>query len=240
MLIHGGMHEDAVATLERAIAASGDRYSCNLRIAEIYRAMQRWSDALEAIERAATADPARLDAYELALDVALESGDSHRILNACRALIKIDPVNLSAHNALGTLYMRMGDTDAAMRAANTLIRLEPDNTSHHFKKALLSQHKGEIALAVQEFSLVVHLAPEGPHSEAAREALETLDALQLNQIATLAMDDMVFRTKLERNPQDAVMERGFYLSDTGTQVLSELCAQSLGSLPTPLRTSMYN
>jgi tetratricopeptide (TPR) repeat protein len=235
-----GLYEKAVASLERAIAANGDGYTCTLRIADIYRKREKWSAAYDAVEKATALSPTRLPAYEMALTIALEAGDRARVLRASQALIKLEPRHLYAHNALGAIYIQLGDVDAAMRAANTLIRIDPHNAAHRFKKALLCQHKGEIALAVHEFSLAISLEPEGPHSEAARESLEVLDSFQLNQIATLAMEDQVFRAKLSRDPVGAVSERGFTLSDLGNHVLLELSAESLADLPEPTRPTLYN
>lgn len=235
-----GEYAAAVVSLQRAMDANADHYVCTLRLADLYRTLQQWNEAYSAAEKAVALSPARLPAYEMALAIALEAGDPERVIHASRALIKIDPRHLPAHNALGAVYTQLGDVDAAMRAASTLIRLDPQNASHHFKKALLCQHKGEIRLAVREFLLTIQLEPIGPHADAARDALETLDTFQLNQIATLAMEDMVFRTKLLREPLEAAGERGFLLSELGNQVLTELSANNFDDLPEPCRTILYN
>jgi hypothetical protein len=105
---------------------------------------------------------------------------------------------------------------------------------------MLCQHKGEVGSAVHEFTQAIILEPDGMHSCAARHALEALDSYQLNQIATLAMEDMVFRAKLSRDPVAAVSERGFTLSEVGNNLLADLTAQSLCDLPEPCRPAMYN
>src|SRR5579884_2984984 len=171
------------------------------------------------------------------MTIALEAGDCRRAIAAGRALLKISPRHVPAHDTLGAAYIQMGDVDAAMRITNALIRLDPDTAAHHFKKALLCQHKGEIALAVQEFTEALLLDPNGPHAEDAREALQALDAHQLNQIVTLAMEDSVFRLKLDREPVEAAAERGFYLSETGNQLLIELSSFVLSESPTRVARS---
>jgi len=135
---------------------------------------------------------------------------------------------------------RNGDIPAALRIANTLIRMDPASAEHHYNKALLCQHQSEIELAVHEFMHAIWLEPDGPYSDQARCFLEDLDVLQLNQIAILANDDLVFRTKLSRNCQQAAIERGFALSPVGEQLLQEYCEDSLGERPAAMRASRYH
>lgn len=235
-----GNLREAVTSLERAIAEGAEGFEIRLRIAEWYGKMQEWPAALDAAEAACALAPNRLSPYEALMTLALEAGDCQRAVLACNALIKLAPRHLLAHNALGAAYIQLGDVDAAMRVTNTLIRLDPETPSHHFKKALLCQHKGEVALAVHEFTETVRLDGEGPHAEAARDALETLDIFQLNQIVTLAIEDRIFRTRLERDPVETVLARGFALSDNGTQILFEILSQPLPDFPEPCLPLLYN
>jgi tetratricopeptide (TPR) repeat protein len=233
-------YHQAIASLQRAIATGADEYTCTLHIAAIYSLEQRWDGAFGALERAISLAPRRTLGHELLMDVAIEAGDPDRALSASQALIKLVPRHISAHNALGAIYMQRGDVDAAMRVTNTLIRLDPKSPAHHFKKALLCQHKGEVALAVQEFTITHRLDPEGLYSDAAREALENLDSYQINQVLTLAMEDVVFRAKLLRDAPEAAEDRGFALSDMGNHILGELCTQLLTEVPDRCRPLRYN
>ncbi|HZO88071.1 MAG TPA: tetratricopeptide repeat protein [Chthonomonadaceae bacterium] len=235
-----GAFSEAIASLTQAIAAGANDCACYLQLADLYRVQRQWEAALAAAEQALALDPSRLAAYETMMTIALEAGDCRRAIAAGRALLKISPRHVPAHDTLGAAYIQMGDVDAAMRITNALIRLDPDTAAHHFKKALLCQHKGEIALAVQEFTEALLLDPNGPHAEDAREALQALDAHQLNQIVTLAMEDSVFRLKLDREPVEAAAERGFYLSETGNQLLIELSSFVLSESPHPCRPIRYN
>lgn len=235
-----GQAELAAEVVERALALCPQSYACALRAADLYRRMRRWNAAFGALEQAMAFVPARRTAREMALTIALEAGDRQRILAAGQALLRQEPRHLAAHNALGAVYMQMGDVESAMRAAGALLRLDPLNPAHHFKMALLSQHKGDIAVAVEEFMQTLALEPDGPHAEAAREALEILDMHQIHQIAILAMEDMVFRAKLSRDAVEAALERGFTLSAFGNQALVELTTYNLADLPEPERPLLYN
>jgi tetratricopeptide (TPR) repeat protein len=239
-LIEQKQHVRAAALLERVFAIETIEYEGALWIARLYREMMHWPAALAAAERAIALAPNRLPAYEILMGIALEAGDRPRAVAASQALIKIAPRHIPAHSALGAVYIQMGDMEAAMRVTNTLIRLDPETAAHHFKKALLCQHQGEVALAVYEFTQTMRLDRDGSYAEAAREALETLDAYQINQIFTLAMEDAVFRAKLLRDPAEAALERGFALSDAGCQLLAELSSNALPEIPAPCRPILYN
>jgi tetratricopeptide (TPR) repeat protein len=233
-------YHEAVASLQRAIATGADEYTCTLHIAVIYSIEQYWENAFVALEKAISLAPNRTVGLELLMDIAIEAGDPNRALAASQALIKLVPRHLSAHNALGAIYMQRGDVDAAIRVTNTLIRLDPKNPANHFKKALLCQHKGEVGLAVEEFTLAYRLDPDGIYADPARDALENLDSYQINQVLTLAMEDLVFRAKLMRDAEDAVAERGYALSSMGNHILGELCEDLLDDVPTQCRPLRYN
>jgi tetratricopeptide (TPR) repeat protein len=239
-LIEQKQHTQAAALLERVFAIETLEYEGALWIARLYREMKQWPAALAAAERAIVLAPNRLPAYEILMGIALEAGDRPRAVAASQALIKIAPRHIPAHSALGAVYIQMGDMEAALRVTNTLIRLDPETAAHHFKKALLCQHRGEVALAVYEFTQTMRLDRDGSYADAAREALETLDAYQINQIFTLAMEDAVFRAKLLRDPAEAALERGFALSDAGCQLLAELSSNALPEIPAPCRPIHYN
>ncbi len=233
-------YDEAARVLAQIVAEGLTDAECALRVAGLYRELRLWRQALYAVERAIALQGATFAAYEMLLATALEAGDRPRALAASHALIKIAPRHIPAHSAQGAVYIQMGDVEAAMRVANTLIRLDPDTAAHHFKKALLCQHQGEVALAVHEFSQTIRLDPDGPHAGAAREAVETLDVFQINHILTLAMEDVVFRAKLQRDPVEAVIERGFALSDNGGAILTELAQHALPEFPHAARPLFYN
>lgn len=233
-------YTEAVTNLKRAITLGADQYASLVHIADIHRAQGQWQEAYAAVEEAIALEPQRLVAHEMALTIACDASDTPRIFKTSRTLIKLSPRHIAAHSALGMAFMNLNNMEAALRVTNTLIRLDPDNAAHHYKKALLCQHQGEVALAVHEFTITVRLDPHGSHATPAREALENLDAFQLNQVLTLSMEDVVFRTKLFRDPLEAVEERGYSLSDTGSQILLELCSHLIPLPGDTTRVARYN
>lgn len=235
-----GRRTQAVLSLENAIAAGADPYGCRLRIADIYRTMEEWNAALGAAEEAAALQPERQAAYELLMTIAIEAGNTERVLAASNALIRLSPRHLLAYAAQSNAYLQMGEIDAAMRVTNNLIRLDPHTAAHRFRKAMLCQHKGEIGLAVQELTAALQLEPEGPYADAALDALQSLDLLQIDQIMTLAAEDSIFRTKFLREPGETASARGFVLSENGTQLLKELSTILLPELTLPCPVRYYN
>ena len=220
-------YEEAVTDLRRAIASGADAYACTLHIADLESRRQNWMRALCAAEQAVALAPERLTAYEALMTIALNAGDFERAIAACQTLLKRAPRHLTAHETLGMIYMQAGDVDAALRVLNALLRFTPDNPACHFRKGLLCQHKGEIGAAIEAFCATLYLDPDGPFAEEAREAVEALDAFQLNQILTLGMDDMVFRAQLRRGAGAAASARGFVLSEQGAHILADLCVHLL-------------
>lgn len=235
----GQLHK-ALTCFERAIEMGADTYSCTLRMAEIYRDLGAPQIAMECIEKAMDLVPERTQGYELLIAITLESQDFTRAIEACKKLIKMAPRHVMAHTALATAYIQIEEFDKALRAVNVLIRFEPETADHHFKKAMLCQALQSYAIAAYHFCYVLHLEPDGIHASAAHDSLGVLDQCQVNQILLLANDDKVFRLKLQHNPLDAVLERGFYLSEYGLQTFLEISSQLMKNLPEPCHYRIYN
>lgn len=235
----GELHK-ALLSLERAAEAGADAYSCTLRMAEIYRELGALQVALECVEKAVKLRPERAQGYELLIAMTLETQKFVAAIEACQKLIKMSPRHIMAHTALATAYIQIEEFDKALRAVNVLIRFEPESADHHFKKAMICQALQNYALSAYHFCYVLHLEADGMHAAAAHEALSVLDQCQVNQIMLLANDDKVFRLKLQRDPLDAIRERGFYLSEYGLQTFLEISSQMVSNLPEPCHYRTYN
>ena len=239
-LMSGGEFARAIEAFRHAIGIGADDSRCLHRIAEAFRQMRQWEDALDTAELFALLGPGDPFRWELVLELAEQAGDRPAAEIAIRALIKLSPKHIRAHTALNKIQLRDGDIPAARRSADTLIRLDPESALHHYNKALLCQHQSDIDQAVNEFVLTICLEPEGPWADSARCFLQDLDVMQLNQITTLAFDDVVFRTRLTRDCREAVRSRGFALSPMGEQLLQEFCDNDLTRLSEPTRIAQYN
>lgn len=235
-----GQVNEAIASLQQALQFGADRYTCYLQLARLYQAQGQWPEAVSAAEKAIAADPRQVPARETIIALYLEARNYERAIAASQELLKISPRHLPARDALGAAYIGVGDVDAAARVTNELIRLEPNNAAHHFTKALLCQHRGEVRMAVEEFCRVLDMAEGTELAACAREHLDAIDAFQINQILALAMDDPLFRLRVLQNPEQAIVERGFFLSESGQQILHTLAAQELAELTTECKTRLYH
>jgi tetratricopeptide (TPR) repeat protein len=226
-----GDYAAAIDSLEAAIRLGADPYDCYLRQASLYRSLGRWGDAVTSAEKAVERGPNRLAAREAVIALLLQVRDYERAVEASRELIRIAPRHMPARDALGAAYMGLGDVDAAIRVANEMIRLETGNPVHRFKRAMLLQHKGEVRMALADFERVLDMSDDPDLSDAAREQLDALDLSQLHGILLLAADDAVFRAKLIMDPERAILERGFSLTDWGLRRLADLAVEDLDNFP---------
>ena len=228
--IEAGRFDRALVNLATARSSGADAYLCTLRMASIYRRMERMSEAVEEAEFATFLDPTRSPGWTILLEFAEESGDLLRAFTASETLLKLSPRHIPAHIFQANALMQQGDAHAALKVINNLIQLSPDNPEHHFRKAQISQHLNESAVAIQEFVQVIRLDPEGEFAEAARESVEALDMFHLSQIAMLASEDAIFRAKLCQNCLEAIRERGYSLGPMGEHLLANFCEDELKNL----------
>jgi tetratricopeptide (TPR) repeat protein len=223
-----GQYDEAIESLQKAIALAPQNPKHVIRLANLYKAQHKLEPAIEAMKKAIEIDPRNPGARESLLQIYLESGRYDEAITESKVLLKRHPRNLYARDILGVVYLQTGHIDKALQVTNELIHLDPMDPSNHFKKAVLYQQKGEIGKAVQEFSRVLEMDPDGEMAEEAREAVTALDSYQLRQVVTLAVEDPIFRAKLGRDPESAVLEKGFLLSYSGVMALKQI---DLGKLP---------
>jgi tetratricopeptide (TPR) repeat protein len=240
LLERNGRYEEAIESLRKAIALAPENARHVIRLANLYRAQKKLEPAIEAMKQAIELDPRNPGARESLLQIYLELGRYDEAISEGKTLIKRHPRNLYARDILGVAYLQMGLIDKALHVTNEMIHLDPMDAANHFKKAVLYQQKGEISKAIQEFSRVLDMDPEGEMAEDAREAVASLDGYQLRQVVTLAVEDPIFRTKLMRDPESAVVERGFMLSYSGILALRQLDMDNLPSIEPGLQNRYYS
>lgn len=231
---------EAIVSLDLAMNLGADPYDCYLRQARLYQSLGRWGEAVSTVEKAIERKPNRVAAREAMVALLLQSRDFERAIMAGKDLLKIAPRHVAARDALGAAYMGLGDVDAALRVTNELIRMDPSDPLHRFKRALLCRHKGEARMAVAEFQRVLDMTEDTDLADAVREHLDELDLSQLHSILLLAADDPVFRTKVVSDPERAVTERGFGLTEWGIRRLAEMASDDLAGYPGPGSPRSYH
>jgi len=236
-LAERGQYDEAIAQIKEAIAICPQEPKCSIQLANLYRAQNKMGPAIEAMKKAVDLDPTDSSTLEQLLQVLVELGHYDEAIARGRRMLKRFPRNLFARDILGIAYLQQGKIDESLRVTNELIRLAPSDPAHHFKKAVLLQQKGEISQAMAAFTRALDMDPQGDMADDAREAIAALDSYQLRQILTLAVEDVVFRTKLVLDPESASQERGFLLSAGGVLALRQI---DLESLPGDARFRYYH
>ena len=226
-LAQRGLYDEAIAQVKEAIAIYPAEPKCSVQLASLYRARNMIGPAIEAMKKAVDLDPSDSNTNEQLLQALIELGRYEEAIKLSRRMLATFPKNLFARDVLGIAYLQQGKIDESLQVTNELIRLAPGDPAHHFKKAVLLQQKGEIAQAMSTFTRALDMDPCGDMADDAREAIAALDSYQLRQILTIAVEDMVFRTKLVRDPESASMERGFLLSSSGIQTLRQIDIETL-------------
>lgn len=226
-LAERGLYDEAIERVKEAIAIFPRESKCSVQLACLYRAQNKIGAAIEAMKTAVGLDPNDSITYEQLLQSLIELGHYDEAIKRSRRMLLTFPRNLFARDVLGIAYLQQGKIDESLQVTNELIRLAPGDPAYHFKKAVLLQQKGEIAQAMSAFTLALEMDPAGDMADDAREAIAALDSYQLRQILTIAVEDVVFRTKLMRDPESASMERGFLLSNGGIQTLRQIDIESL-------------
>lgn len=226
-LAERGMYDEAIAHVKEAIAICPQEPKCSVQLANLYRAQNKMGPAIEAMKKAVALDPKDSGTQEQLLQALVELARYDEAITLGRKLLAAFPRNLFARDVLGIAYLQQGRIDESLKVTSELIRLAPADPAHHFKKAVLLQQKGEIAQAMSAFTRALEMDPGGDMADDAREAIAALDSYQLRQILTIAVEDVVFRTKLILDPESASNERGFKLSSSGIMTLRQIDIESL-------------
>ena len=226
-LAEQGLYDEAIAHVKEAIAICPQEPKCSVQLANLYRAQNKMGPAIEAMKKAVDLDPKDSGTQEQLLQVLIELGRYDEAIVLGRRLLRCFPKNMFARDVLGIAYLQQGKIDESLKVTSELINLSPGDPAHHFKKAVLLQQKGEIAQAMTSFTRALEMDPDGDMADDAREAIAALDSYQLRQILTIAVEDIIFRTKLVLDPDSASRERGFRLSPSGIMTLRQVDIESL-------------
>ena len=115
-----------------------------------------------------------------ALELANTYFDAERYADAIKwyeASLQIDPSNPNASTDLGVSYYYSGQVDRALERFAASLELDPKHTKTLLNQGIvLAFGKQDLAGAQEAWKQVVALAPESPEGQAARRALEGVEA----------------------------------------------------------------
>ncbi|MBC7808347.1 MAG: tetratricopeptide repeat protein [Akkermansiaceae bacterium] len=236
-LVAAGHTEKAVAHLRRLTQTVPGTTRASLKMANLLKESKRVGEALTVLRRATVEAPANPAPHEALAELALEVGATDEAITSAKLLLALVPRSIAARDILSAAYLQRGLLSDALRVAQELCRLDPNEPLHHFKRGVLLQQMGIVGGATEAYLRVLaDCAGDEEYEDdfvgETRDALEMLDRYQLRQIAILAVEDMVFRVNLQRDPFETATAKGFRLSPAGIAALGRLALDDLPSPPT--------
>lgn len=230
----------AISALIRKINLGEESHLIYKKLAELYEKEYKYDKALECINHAISLYPNNIELREIAIEIALEQGYSILVEKYCNELLNMNPLNITARAALYTVYINRAEFSEALRIATEMVRLDPSSADNHYCRAFALNELGNINATIYELSQLLETCNDEEMEAEARRAIDYLDAIQIRQVLALAMEDALFRMKLIRNPEDALSERGYFISDFGIALLNRLQYDAISDLHSGRRHKYEN
>jgi predicted Zn-dependent protease len=192
---------------------------------DIIAAAQTLETALKLNGRKRSAALDERDSITLWLALAeaqLEAQNWSACLASCEILLRLSPRHHFGMEILATAFLQSGEPAAAEKVMRELLQLSPFDPLHRLRLATLLQLQGKLGESAREFERVLDMHRSFPILQEAREALETLEQMQTQQILMLASERLDFRRHLEDDMEGALETLGFYLSENGRESLQHM------------------
>lgn len=242
-LIASGQMDKAVATLRRLTRRLPGATRAHLKMATLLKGARRVGEAMTVLRRATFAAPGDPAPLEALAELALETGATDEAITLGRRLLTLSPRSLLARDVLSAAFLQRGLLSDALHMAEELARLDPEEPAHHFKRGVLLQQMGQIGAATEAYLRCLDgsdASGDDTYLSEAHEAVEILDRFQLRQIALLAVEDVLFRANLLRDPFGTAFGKGFRLSPAGIAALARLTPEDLPAGNPPWRHRYYH
>jgi tetratricopeptide (TPR) repeat protein len=235
-----GLVTDAISELEKAVRYAPDKALVYRELALLYRDQRQAGNAIANIKKAIKAEPADTQSREMLLEILMDLNRFDEAIEESKELLRFSARNLCARDVLSIAYLHKGMIEKALQVTAEMIKIDPMSPDNHFKKAVLHQQKGDVASAIHEFTRALEMGPDDETAQHAMHAIEMLDSYQLRNIIMLAAEDHIFRAKLNRDPQSAVMERGYFLSYSGMSTLGQMQFDDIPQMYSDAKKRHYN
>jgi tetratricopeptide (TPR) repeat protein len=120
--------DDALTNCQQALAINPASIDARYMLASIYWQMDRYDDALEAVEAVLEADPIRQDALKLGGIAATRLGDREGARRYLDRYMELNPGDVHVRLTIATeIAQEANDPEAALRFAEAGLEIEPDN-----------------------------------------------------------------------------------------------------------------
>ncbi len=125
-------------------------------------------------------------------------------------------------------YEQIGDIPNALVTITELVQVAPLDGYAHYRMGAILQRSGDFSNAMARYAMAAELAADDDDvRDESEEAIETLDAIQLQQIVALASANVVFRAKLGRDIEGTLREYSFRVTDAAIGMLGSLDMEDL-------------
>lgn len=164
-----------IAELERRVQANPGDAGPAYALAERYRALGRFEDAVAVLRPATRANPNDVALHHLFGDILIDAKRFDEAIEAYRAAVRASPV-AGNYNKLGVGLLTIGRLGDAEREFLQAIAVDPTLPEPYFRLGTLYEQRGDERLAIQWYREYLNIAPNGYLAPLAREALERLGA----------------------------------------------------------------
>ncbi len=159
----------------------------------------------------------------------LRQGRLQEATRLCGHYLDLYPPDAGILRVMTLVCESLGENDAAHAAAHLWAQTCPADATAHYHLALAELQRGRSAEARSRLALALRLTGGTPELVAhCLRIIADLDAIQLRQIRALAEVDAAFALTLQRDPEAALADRGFSLSQIALSSLETLAARQLG------------
>jgi tetratricopeptide (TPR) repeat protein len=198
-------HDDAIASLQRALRIEPSNAGARALLAGAYYAKGDLAPALEEAHRAVAAGPRAALSYYLRASIHADRNENELALADARKALKLQPENPRALVLLGKLQVRMGKCSEAAATLEALKTVRGEDTETLFLLARAYQCAGQSELARQTTDRFAELSRQERVSKENKAQAENLfhQANELARKNQLSAALELLRQALEKDPRNA-------------------------------------
>lgn len=131
------------------------------------------TEAMEAYDRALSADPTKVDALLNCGTLHYEDGNLEKAVEYFARAISVQPESALAHFNLGSVLEELGDLEPARKHLRQAVRLDPNYPDAQYNLAYVCEKLRAFAEAREHWVEYLKLDPVGPGSDYARQRLSS-------------------------------------------------------------------
>ncbi|MFQ5811003.1 MAG: tetratricopeptide repeat protein, partial [Armatimonadota bacterium] len=192
-------------------------------LAELWMSTDRPAEAIRALAPMLAEGQHYEPAIKTLAEAHLALGEHRKAVEACKRSRAAGTERVPILDLMVMAYEHIGDIPNALVNVTELVQATPLDAHAHFRMGTILQRSGDFSNAMARYAMAAELSAENDQvREAAEEAIETLDAIQLQQIVALASANVVFRAKLDRDMEGTLRDYGFRITDAAIGMLGSL------------------